>query len=276
MAQPSAGRPPRRIGYAGYWVPSSCVDVSVGTRAVGVARLGESDCEVLGDAWLAQPVNAITSLAFVVVAAGIAVAAVRAPVDRRRSAVFAVGVAAIGVGSFLYHGPQPPGSQEVHDLPILLTVTSIAIWNLCLVTRLVRNDLLVLGLAAVVFGAVTAVEVRLVPALTGLVIGAAVGLELVAAGRRLRPVDRRRRGHTDTAMIAMAALAATALLLGRTGSPLCDPGSTFQLHGLWHLASSALLALWWRLRFGRPSAAPTADLVPASPTASTDTARYGA
>lgn len=221
---------------------------------VGAARLGESDCETLRDAWLAQPTNAITSLAFVIVAAGIVIAAVRAPIDRLRSGIFAVCLASIGVGSFLYHGPQPRGAQELHDLPILLTVTSIAIWNLRLVTRMVRNDLVVLAVAAVVFGAITAVEVRLVPALTGITIGAAVALELVVANRGLRPIDGRRRWRAYAWMIGVAAVAVSTWLLGHTGSPVCAPDAIFQFHGLWHLASSTLLLLWWRLAFWLPQA----------------------
>lgn len=224
----------------------------MGARAAGVALLGESDCEALGDAWLAQPVNAITSLAFVVVAAGIAIAAIRAPIDRLRSGIVAVCLAWIGVGSFLYHGPQPSGSQELHDLPILLTVTAIAIWNLRLVTRLGRSDLVVLAVAAVVFGSIAAVEVRVLPALTGLMVGAAVALEVVVAKRGLRPVDGHRRGRAYSSMIGVATVAVAAWLLGHTGSPVCAPDGTFQLHGLWHLASSALLTLWWRLAFWLP------------------------
>jgi hypothetical protein len=230
------------------------VDVSAGARVVRGARLGESDCELLRDALLAQPVNAITSLAFVVVTGGIAIATVRTPVDRLRSAIFAVCLASIGLGSFLYHGPQPSGSQELHDLPILLTVTSIAIWNLRLVTHSVRDDLVVLAAAAVVFGSITAIDGRLVPALTGLMIGAAVALELVVATRGLRPIDGRRHSRAEASMFGVAAVATATWLLGRTGSPACTPDAIFQFHGLWHLASAVLLALWWRLAFWLPPA----------------------
>ena len=61
-----------------------------------------------------------------------------------------------------------------------------------------------------------------------LVLGSAV---LVPALRRQH--QARRRGLVPT-----AAAAATAYLLGRSSSPLCRPGSPWQLHGLWHVLSA--------------------------------------
>jgi hypothetical protein len=43
--------------------------------------------------------------------------------------------------------------------------------------------------------------------------------------------------------LAAIALGGVAFLLGRTGSPLCDPASVFQWHALWHvLVAAALVA----------------------------------
>ncbi len=89
----------------------------------GVLReLGETDCEFLGDGWLAQPVNALSSLAYVLIGMAIAVAAARSTRVHNGSLVYAGCLVAVGLGSVAFHGPQINGSQTMHDLPILLTV----------------------------------------------------------------------------------------------------------------------------------------------------------
>lgn len=79
--------------------------------------IGSSDCERIVDAALAQPVSALTSVAYV--AAGL-IAVVWA-VRLRALLSLAAGVAlvAVGVGSLVYHGPQPPWAGPAHDWPIV-------------------------------------------------------------------------------------------------------------------------------------------------------------
>jgi hypothetical protein len=79
--------------------------------------LGGTDCELLrvGEL-LAQPVNALSSLAYVV--AGLWV------IRRRRW--LGASVVAVGIGSVLYHGPQPPGIRLVHDLTIVGALAGVA------------------------------------------------------------------------------------------------------------------------------------------------------
>nr|WP_090339075.1 hypothetical protein [Mycolicibacterium malmesburyense]CRL67199.1 hypothetical protein CPGR_00319 [Mycolicibacterium malmesburyense] len=82
------------------------------------AAIGDSDCERIGGAFLAQPVLALTSLAYV--AAGLAALwwalRSRAPL----AGVVAGALVAVGFGSFVYHGPQPPWAGPVHDWPIVV------------------------------------------------------------------------------------------------------------------------------------------------------------
>ncbi|HYF47709.1 MAG TPA: hypothetical protein VD926_15950 [Acidimicrobiales bacterium] len=83
--------------------------------------LGGADCERLGDGWLAQPVNALSSLAFV--PAGLWVgrrAGLRSGWRRPLLLAFAAVLVANGIGSFAYHGPQPGWAKAAHDLPIPL------------------------------------------------------------------------------------------------------------------------------------------------------------
>jgi hypothetical protein len=81
------------------------------------ASFGHSDCERIVGGALAQPVLAVTSLAYV--AAGMAplcwAMRARAPL----AAVAGVALVAVGAGSFAYHGPQPSWAGPAHDWPIV-------------------------------------------------------------------------------------------------------------------------------------------------------------
>jgi hypothetical protein len=78
--------------------------------------LGQSDCERIVAGTLAQPVLALTSLAYAAV--GMAVlywsARIRAPL----AGAAGVALVAVGGGSFAYHGPQPPWAKVAHDWTI--------------------------------------------------------------------------------------------------------------------------------------------------------------
>ncbi|HET6734963.1 hypothetical protein [Mycobacterium sp.] len=82
-----------------------------------MAGFGHTDCERIVGGELAQPVLAVTSLAYVV--AGVAVllwaVRVRAPL----AGAAGVALVAVGGGSFAYHGPQPSWAELAHDLPIV-------------------------------------------------------------------------------------------------------------------------------------------------------------
>jgi hypothetical protein len=85
---------------------------------VVVLALGGSDCEALHDGLLGQPVNSLSSLAYV--AAGAYV------LRRAGPPAPALALVLVGAGSFLYHGPMPAGAELVHDAS-LLTVPATAL-----------------------------------------------------------------------------------------------------------------------------------------------------
>ena len=73
----------------------------------------------------------------------------------------------------------------------------------------------------------------------------------LACALMVTPTDRGRRKHiwrTGPGRLSAAFIAAAlpAYVGGRTGSPLCDPDSSIQLHGVWHVltAASALAFAW--------------------------------
>jgi hypothetical protein len=86
--------------------------------AVPLLALGGSDCEALHEGLLGQPVNGLSSLAYV--AAGAYV------VRRGGPPGPALALALVGVGSVLYHGPMPPGAELVHDAS-LAAVPAVAL-----------------------------------------------------------------------------------------------------------------------------------------------------
>jgi hypothetical protein len=84
--------------------------------------MAATDCEAVATGWLAQPVLAITSLAYVLVGIGIVTAS-------RRSGAVAVGVIVtmVGIGSVAFHGPQPAWAGLAHDVPIGLLAAAIVV-----------------------------------------------------------------------------------------------------------------------------------------------------
>lgn len=78
---------------------------------------GYSDCERIVDTALAQPVLALTSMAYV--AAGLAALVWAARVRTTLCAAAGVALVAVGAGSFAYHGPQPLWAGPAHDWPIV-------------------------------------------------------------------------------------------------------------------------------------------------------------
>jgi hypothetical protein len=88
-----------------------------------VIRLGGSDCEQALAGLLTQPVNALSSLAFVPAGVLTIVAAMRATGRLRfQLAVYAGALIAVGVGSFAYHGPQPGWAGRAHDGSIIVAL----------------------------------------------------------------------------------------------------------------------------------------------------------
>ena len=90
---------------------------------IGVAAdrsLGLADCEVIGQGLLAQPVAALSSLAFLVVAGWLAWQVRALPRPARLAAwAYAGLLALVGLGSIAYHGPQVSSAELLHDAPVV-------------------------------------------------------------------------------------------------------------------------------------------------------------
>jgi hypothetical protein len=202
------------------------------------AAIGESDCETIGRGLLAQPVNAVSSLAYVVVGVIVLYSVLRSEDEERTvRSVFGSLLIATGIGSLLFHGPQGPASRVIHDSTFILTVLFIALTNLAGLFGLSRRvQWAVFSLTA----ALTIVTLGLTPSSTNLLAGASVVLLIVgdALGHRAGAIRMRWWAASVTAM----AMAMVLFIVGRTGGPLCDSASLFQGHALWHVLSAG--ALW--------------------------------
>jgi hypothetical protein len=179
-----------------------------------------ADCEAITAGFLGQPVNALTTVGFVI--AGVIVMARR---PQRRW----VGIALIatGVGSFLFHGPMPAGNEWAHDVTLTWLIVVVAGVG----TRVEQYTRLP---ALLIIGTLFALAPTVADP-----IGVAVTIVAVISVLR---------GRNYAALPPLLLLAAVAAFgrLGATGGPLCDPESTFQPHAVWHLGAAAAVA-WWAL-----------------------------
>lgn len=91
-----------------------------------VAAMGGADCEGLRAGWLAQPANAVSSLAYVAAGAGALWRHQRAGGGGWASLAGAGGLIAVGIGSVAYHGPQPAWADLAHDGAIAWLMLALA------------------------------------------------------------------------------------------------------------------------------------------------------
>ena len=225
------------------------------------AAIGETDCEELGGGWLVQPVNAISSLGYTVI--GLAMAGWAVSAEGRERGIrwtFIAALVATGLGSFLFHGPQPGAARFLHDITFLAALLVLVVADVAAGRRWSdRTTMLVFGSSVVV----AAVVLIGVPDATN-VLTAIAAVLLVASDVSLFGRGRRRSVPYVLA-VALLAAAVGVLILGRTGAPLCDPDAPYQLHGLWHLLSAGALAAY-AVATGAVRAARGAESIERSPT----------
>ena len=69
--------------------------------------------------------------------------------------------------------------------------------------------------------------------------------EVVISRRHPRPGSRIRQRRGSVAIAVVAVAGGASWVFGRSNSPLCEPDSWYQLHGLWHMLSAIVFALWY-------------------------------
>jgi hypothetical protein len=212
-----------------------------------VDHVAASDCERCRPGLVAQPVNAASSLAFVVAGAAMVAGADRVggaggsgSGPRSGSPEAAVGWAAVaaGLGSVAYHGPGTAVGRYLHDASLLALLASVVVADV--VRHGGRPAPRAVLVAAPVFGLVGAVP-RWSPGTQALVGAAATLAEWVriASGPPATAAGRWR--HRVEGVVAGAG--ALSHVLGRSGGPWCRPDSRAQPHAVWHTAMAVALAL---------------------------------
>ena len=83
-----------------------------------IGVMGGADCEGLRAGGLAQPANAVSSLAFAAVGVWLLWRGRAVGAGRPLRIAGAAGFVAVGLGSFAYHGPQPGWAVPAHDAAI--------------------------------------------------------------------------------------------------------------------------------------------------------------
>ncbi len=222
--------------------------------AIALAGIGESDCEAIGSGLLAQPVNALSSVAYVAAGMWLALRATRwRPVEQRIAVVFAAVVVAVGVGSLLFHGPMPPAARVVHDLSIAAVFALVVARGTGTLLGWTETGRLAgFAVLTTILGLLFAAAPDASGPVTGALAVAAGGLELSMYRTGRRPAFEVRRAAW---LLAIVAIAAAINVLGRTGAPLCAPAGLYQGHALWHLITAYALALYGTLAFAPSSAA---------------------
>ena len=196
--------------------------------------LGAGDCEAFGSGWLIQPVAAWTSLAYAVVGFVLMLSAAAYPArERSLRIVFGVLLIGTGIGSFLYHGPQPAVAGFAHDFTFLATLWFVIIMNPAAGYGLRRGR--AWGAVAAAWAAIAVVLIAAPPS-TNLLAGASIAALVVSdlLMHRIGGIDGRWYG----AAIALFAGALLFNVLGRSEAPTCAPGDVLQFHGLWHILSA--------------------------------------
>lgn len=201
---------------------------------VAMAETAGLECEPFSGGFLGQPANGVTSLAFVV--AGIAIATGQRG-ERASRYLFAVLVAATGVGSVIQHGPNPSWADLAHDLPLVALIAYVVVDAAAdLIGRRLSHawwTLPSLALMPVIVAAPQLADVA-----QAAMAAVAIGVSLQRA--RVRPELR------AILVAAMLLLGVGALIgtLSRNGWPLCRPDSLLQGHAVWHVLAAGAL---WRL-----------------------------
>lgn len=156
---------------------------------------------------------------------------------RAEALVFAVAVAFAGVGSFLFHGFDSDFGQWAHDVSLIMVLAVMAgVGSGRAIGHPVHPGWSAAA-AFVVGGTLLAFAPGATNALVLVLLVVIGGAEIVSRRSGRRPLF-------GFWLILIATIGVTALLLGRSDAPLCDPDSELQFHGLWHLLIPAIAMLW--------------------------------
>lgn len=254
-----------------YYLPVAASLAGMALLMAGIAlnKLGVTGvtaleyCEALRDAWIRQPANSWSNLAFIAVGWAIALGRPGSgpffrgpfyPVSFAMLAVF------LGVGSFAFHASTTvfgwyldAGSMFLFS-SYMLAYALVRLWKL---GTTAFAGFFVLGLAVSVYfngaGLMFPGRIDGGSMIFGLLLVLASIVETYLIRFRRTAID----GRWALAFMATFALSIFIWSKSRTGGPWCDPGSLLQGHAVWHILDAA--CVWFIYRFYRSEKAPAAQ-----------------
>ena len=150
-----------------------------------------------------------------------------------------------GVGGVAFHGPGNRSAKWLHDVALTGTLAFIVLHDAALLVRIPgRHELAGVAVAVAGLGAILAARPGHTNAASTAVGGTAAVLELVVAATAASTGPHQRAARRRAGVVLAGATVVN--LLGRTGGPLCRPGSPLQGHGVWHVLTAAALRAWAR------------------------------
>ena len=201
-------------------------------------RLGESDCEQIRTGLIAQPVNTLSSLAYVAGGGWVAARGVQA--GRPAAVAFGASSARSAPAASCTTGrARPARSRPTTPASPPLSGSS------CCTTRPPSRVASRTVPGVVQLGAAVGAAVPVLPTgrFTNQVV-AVLGLAAIAT-EALSVRDHRPAPPAAAAAVSLA-LGVIVNGLSRTGGPLCRPDSLLQGHAAWHVLSAVSLTSWAR------------------------------
>lgn len=203
-----------------------------------------------------QPVNTVSSLAYVLPGAWILVTAgqVAAGVvfGFGHRIMMALSVLVIGVGSAFYHGSLTFVGQFFDILGMYLFAALLLIYAM---QRLYRWSFTTTAWVYVIFNTILTVVQIGVPDTRRYVFGIVLALALLAEAVVWIVLRPARNYAWFWAGIGAFALAMVVWVLDLTGA-VCDPSSAIQGHAVWHVLGAAAVFCTWKWHDSEPAPAP--------------------
>jgi len=202
---------------------------------IPLLHAGGTDCEAITSWLLDQPVNAVSSLAYVAAAGWLLWSRPRSP----RLLVYAVAVSLNGFGGLAYHGSAARSGWWLHDWAILVTLGAMFLVD----TEARRGRPFPWPWWAGAAGVLAVVALRPDAALAAsAVLAALVVLSEVLLARSGRRAAS--RGTAYVVLLVALAIAVPVKLLTSSDALLCDSDSLLQGHALWHALTAVAMAAW--------------------------------
>ena len=209
---------------------------------MAIRHSAEADCECIHPGFIAQPSNALSSLAYVFAGAALLARARRHDERAPTSLLFGALVAANGVGGVGFHGPGGRVGHWLHDTALLGTLATMAVENVVAVGE--RGARAAVPAATVATGFAAAALVARpgsTNTLSALGAAAVTSTQVVTGVRTDLSGETRRRLRRSAVLLSVASV---VNVLSRTGGPLCRPTSRLQGHAVWHALTAAALYEW--------------------------------